>query len=266
MVASLVADATRHDIHITSHKDFRMNANIRKNLTLASAISLSLVAQSATALDLRILPAAPQAQQPVRVTVAAGAVPAYDPLNMDVTMQNNKIIVTLKPGTVTAALDAVVGRLPIGNYAVELRHENTGELGQRQFNVAAAGTAQSPARPDRSGVWWNPALNGIGFFLQSDGDQVYGAKLAYGTDLSPEWLSLNSGYWIGHNAYLLNIDKINAPGALPARIPVGFATLVFEGHDRAQFRTLINGELTCTSLIRFSLSPESHQPLPECKF
>lgn len=113
--------------------------------TCIAVIGLGFMAATAIAqqpLQMTVVPAAPKNHQPVRIEINSEAVPAFDPLQTSVTMQNNNVVVSLKPGATTAAgkFDIVLGRFPMGEYTLELCHDTTDELGQRQFSVTAAGS------------------------------------------------------------------------------------------------------------------------------
>ena len=186
-----------------------------------------------------------------------------------VTMLNNKFTVTMRsfdnqPGAgpfppsddvATTSGDVILGRMPQGNYTVEVvfLNRSTGiitSVGTTQFSVAEDLAARDSGYPayDFTDLWWNPAESGWGISIHVKRQSLFAAWFAYDASGNPVWYTLQGGGWRSPKSYTGAIYSTRAApnsglGPLSALTfaLVGNGTLEFDGYDNATFSFTVNG-------------------------
>ena len=247
---------------------------IPRPLILAALSLWSLVATG----QVTIFPAAPKPDETVRVQL-----PLIDALlDAKVSMTNNRITVDLfvpsgdfATPPARPSLDLPIGRLPAGNYQVEVIRKSPGfpvldrSLGTATFSVSP----KSFSAPilDHTDMWWDPNESGWGLNLvQHPSGIIFATWFAYDPDGTPAWYSVSSGQWITPNpagepmaptVYVGDIHRTTGPvvtenfdpskvtRTLVGQLRLTFADRRWGGPVRAEFT--VNGTTLIKNLQRF---------------
>lgn len=213
-----------------------------------------------------------------RVKINVSTVAPFSIGRESVAMINNNITVTLRsydalalPGPLPPFFyvpannaDVDLGRLPQGTYFVEVLFLNlltgsTQSVGTTQIIIADDIVARSAAFPvyDFTDLWWNPSESGWGLSIHVKRSILFGAWFVYDASGKPTWYSLQGGGWDTANRYhgLIYATTSNpnagvGPLSSVAIVPVGSATLVFNGMDQAVFTYEINGAYNTKNIVR----------------
>jgi hypothetical protein len=195
-----------------------------------------------------------------------------------VTMLNNKLIVTMRsfenlpdagplpPADDVAATsgDVILGRLPQGNYTVEVVFLNRlngtlSAIGTTQFTVAEDLGARAPGFPayDFTDLWWNPAESGWGISIHVKRQSLFAAWFAYDASGNPTWYTLQGGAWRTPKSYSGAIYSTHAApnsgiGPLSALTfaLAGNGSIDFDGYDNATFNYTVNGITSFKNITR----------------
>lgn len=195
-----------------------------------------------------------------------------------VTMANNSIVVTMRsfdnmpdPGpsppandVATSTADVVLGRLPQGQYSVEVRFLNRVSglftaLGSTQLTVAADAfsTSSGYSAYDFTDLWWNPNESGWGISIHSKRQNLFAAWFVYDSTGKPTWYTLQMGTWLAPNKYSGRIfatraDPNSGVGPMSSLVvtEVGTGTILFNGFDQAVFSYVIDGKENSKSIMR----------------
>ena len=190
------------------------------------------------------------------------------------TMTNNRIRIILGPVSqtpvtdpgITLFIDIDVGRLPAGNYAIDLVREGPGQpdsiiATDIPLVVTDNRTAKSVpfVRLNYADHWWNPAESGWGLFIWHDNlDRVLAAWFTYGSDNKADWYTIQAGSWVSFNRYDGQVIKTTGPG-FSTFVPgstvqtqvVGSASLNFTDANNGTFTYSLNGVTQTKNITRF---------------
>jgi hypothetical protein len=217
---------------------------------LAIGLALLIELSSASAQQFALVPAQPQAFDPVvlRMTVDSCV---FDQDRVGVTASQGTFRVNLGvnnclvPGP-TKVIDVRLGTLPIGTYRVDVSLAQ-GDIVQPNvaridFSVTGRPTIAifpPPKKPntDFSGNWFVPAEPGWGLAIQqSPTDVVFAELFVYGANGSPTWFTLQDGQWKSATRWEGRLfantgpafsDPVFDPGRVTIA-PLGTASIEFE--------------------------------------
>ena len=202
-----------------------------------------------------IYPALPTSADNIVLSFPLTICPTPTPLKdwYRVAMVGGRIRITLGPIGRTAGqlcpsappgiyLYADVGRLPAGNYVIDVMKEaSDGTTTVAQSNIALsvsdgrAGKILPYVTLNYSGHWWDPTDPGSGIFIWHDEkDNVIAAWFTYGEDGKPVWYTIQAGRWTSFGRYEGQLITTGRPGAnrfvqdnTVVATPVGTAILQF---------------------------------------
>lgn len=233
-----------------------------------------------------VSPAAPKAQETVRVLVQKGAWGGNpdlypDPRETRVTMSGNKITVSVQPTLswgflcCPPGIDLAIGQFPAGDYQVEVtkrsaQGEPLGLVGSATFSVAPRETN----RPlmNATGLWWNPSESGWGINIVQNDGKLFATWFVYGPDGTADWYHMSGGVWNyaggfdgpiyrATGPYMEGCPEYPAPCSAPrfdpgavTRRPIGQVTFYFydSDHNQAHVEFIIDGMRHSKQLQRLS--------------
>jgi hypothetical protein len=134
----------------------------------------------------------------------AGLYNTYDPSATQVSMEGNKITISVQLadngfGSPSNGMDMPIGAFPPGTYQVEVVRRSPdgagqGTVGTAQFTVSAR-TANDPLW-NNTDMWWDPNESGWGLSLIQHGSGIiFGAWFVYDSSGSPTWYVIPYGTW-----------------------------------------------------------------------
>ena len=191
-----------------------------------------------------------------------------------VSMTNNRIRVVFGPVAQLPAIppdfpvtvEVDIGRLPSGNYVVDVFSVDPAQPGSAialdiPLVVTDNRTVKTApyVRLNYSDHWWNPAEPGWGLFIWQDSlDRVIAAWFTYGSDNKADWVTIQTGSWVGFNRYDGPLIRISGP-AFSAFVPgsavqvqaVGTASLSFTDANNGAFTYTLNGVTQTKTITRF---------------
>ena len=191
-----------------------------------------------------------------------------------VSMTNNRIRVVFGPVAQLPAIppnfpvtvEVDIGRLPSGNYVVDAFSVDPTQPGSAiALDIPLVVTdnrtvkAAPYVRLNYSDHWWNPAESGWGLFIWHDNlDRVIAAWFTYGSDNKADWVTIQTGSWVGFNRYDAPLIRTTGP-AFFAFVPgsaaqtqvVGTASLSFTDANNGTFTYTLNGVTQTKNITRF---------------
>jgi hypothetical protein len=241
-------------------------AAISKSLFLAfSALTALFVADIASAQTITISPANPTTRDAIVVKLIA-APTRWEPAASEVRMAGNKITVSFYSSCliavptadmITAPQELSIGRLPIGQYDVEVSRNNcSGTGGQTRIGSlpleVIKGLPYVQTGPtsvhDFTDLWWTPTESGWGISIHSKGVNLFAAWFVYSPTRSPIWYTLQGGRWSTPTTYAGKIYQSTGPffgelfSAVPVKaIEVGTGTFEFLDYSNGTFDFTVNG-------------------------
>jgi hypothetical protein len=215
-----------------------------------------------------IEPAAPKAQETIRLKVPRSMVSEYIQGSSVVTMANNRISASLRVSAVSLGIpsppvDIVLGQLPVGTYDVEFTTKSEtgvpiGTISMLQFAVTNPSHGNFFPAANYTDLWWDPAESGYGLSVtQHINDKLFAFWFVYGVDGKPIWYFVPDGSWTTSVVYAGAVYKTTGPyfggpfnAANVVATPVGAATLSFTEYDRVTFNYTIDGVVGTKNLRR----------------
>lgn len=228
---------------------------------LGALLGLALATNCAAQL---ITPPEPVAFQAVRLTLPPSfAILPYDPAQTTISMEDNRITVSLQstsaqgPPDVATGVDVPLGRLPAGTYEVWLAETLPAAPGDEGvltsmsvvgvLNVLPLPASQPLPREDYSDLWWDPDEPGWGVQLtQHSNGQVWTTFLTYAQDNRATWYAVMGGTWTDAATFTGPVYKVTGPwfgtaGSGANVQAAGTATLSFASYAAATFSYSIDG-------------------------
>jgi hypothetical protein len=234
---------------------------------IAAAISVFSAIASAS-VTLTIIPAAPRYLEPVCVRLTPTALSGENIDGAQVSMEGTSILVQYQfvPELGGYYYDVMLGRLPAGNYSVNVP-TNTGTV-STQFTVSPAersipapGQGRTVPSVNFSDLWNSPSEPGWGLSIaQGPTNLVFAMWYVYDAARNPVWYSLQPGSWT-HVGLLSDysgpIYKTNGPTftgpfdpAMVTYVQAGTGTLSFRDANTLRFSYTLDGVTTTKNLVR----------------
>jgi len=242
-----IRQSTQVNLEVSSMKPLRWLA-----LLLSAYCTAAAAQYTAT-----VIPANPRYLEPVYVRIDPPSGSSENIYGARVLMIGTAIEVTYQflPEIGDRPFDVMLGRLPAGNYTVNV-HRFDDVVATARFTVAPPVVAASfpggvPA-VNFTDIWWNPSEPGWGLSVhQGPTNELFAAWFTYDAAGNPAWYTLQPGQWTGTSAYSTYtgpVYKTSGPffgGAFdPAKVhatAVGTATLEFSDASHGQFRYTVEG-------------------------
>jgi len=231
--------------------------NLRTVLCGWAVALLALLSGEGFAQTYSIEPAAPKAQEAVRLTLSPGGIGYFGPSPS--TMAGNRITVIRRLPVVDPAPPSGVdylelGRFPAGIYEVEVLTAvgnglPQGTIATLQFTVTDPAQATWSPLGNYSDLWWDPDESGWGLAINHHASNIiFAVWFVYGTDGKPTWYFMSDARQSHFISYTGLVYKTTGPyfgGPFnPAGVsvsPAGTATLRFTQYDRGTFTYTIDG-------------------------